>query len=125
MLGQVHHTTFVRQATNLWVLKEREWYLIRDRLLRYDPCWSWSIACHCPSVALPMLTAVCALGGVGGYGKDHSQRQTFYGFRLHLRLCWQGDITQVSLASANEQDFEIALVLTRHTTGMALGDRNY
>src|SRR5258708_6629516 len=30
-------TTFVRQAANLWAVKERLWCVIRDSLLRYDP----------------------------------------------------------------------------------------
>ena len=28
------------------------------------------------------------------FGKNHTSRQTFYGFRLHMRLCWPGVITR-------------------------------
>ncbi len=59
------------------------------------------------------------------YGKDHSGKQTIYGFRLHLRLCWPGLITQAFLAPANEQDCEIAPVLAEETWGLALGVRTY
>jgi hypothetical protein len=36
-LAQVDRSTFVRQAANLWAVKERLWCLIRDGLLLYDP----------------------------------------------------------------------------------------
>ena len=36
-MAQVDRTTFVRQAANLWALKERRWCVIRDSLLLYDP----------------------------------------------------------------------------------------
>lgn len=35
-LGQVHRTTFARQAANPWVVKERLWAPVRDRL-PHDP----------------------------------------------------------------------------------------
>ena len=33
--------------------------------------------------------------GEARYGKDHADRQTFYGFRLHARLTWPGVISEV------------------------------
>lgn len=124
-LAQLHRTTFVRQAANLWAVKERLWCFLRDELISYDPT-----VAILDSLPLP----VCRFGragfsklfrGTASYGKDHSDRQTFFGFRLHLRLCWPGLITQAFLAPANEQDGEIAPVLTQGTWGLALGDRNY
>jgi hypothetical protein len=35
-LARIHRTTFVRQAANLWVVKERLWGLVRDRV-PHDP----------------------------------------------------------------------------------------
>lgn len=35
-LTQVHRTTFVRQAANLWAIKERLWMTLRDSLIRHD-----------------------------------------------------------------------------------------
>jgi hypothetical protein len=124
-LANLHRTTFVRQAANLWAIKERLWCWLRDELISYDP-----------TVAIldSMPVAVCRFGRAGftrqfrelaSYGKDHNDKQTFFGFRLHLRLCWPGLITHMFLAPANEQDFEIAPILTQATWGVALADRNY
>jgi hypothetical protein len=52
-------------------------------------------------------------------------RQTFYGFRLHLRLGWPGVIAHMFLAPANEADVEIAPMVLEGTSGLVLGDRNY
>jgi hypothetical protein len=124
-LAHLHRTTFVRQAANLWALKERLWCWLRDTLIRYDP--TVAIVDSLPLLVCRFArSARCVREAVvAAYGKDHSQKQTFYGFRLHLRLCWPGVITQVFLAPANEQDFEIAPGLPQGTWGLALGDRNY
>jgi hypothetical protein len=37
MMAHLDRSTFVRQAANLWAVKERLWCLIRDGLLLYDP----------------------------------------------------------------------------------------
>ena len=49
----------------------------------------------------------------------------FYGFRLHLRVCWPGVITQMCLAPANVHEGEVAWELTAGTSELLLGDRNY
>lgn len=35
-LWSIHRSTFVRQAANLWAVKERLWMLLRDTLIRHD-----------------------------------------------------------------------------------------
>lgn len=89
-LSGLHRTTFVRQAANLWAIKERLFCWLRDEVIRYDPLLS-----RVDSVPL----AVCRFArapwcvrfrGVASYGKDHADRQTFYGFRLHAQLSWPG-----------------------------------
>jgi hypothetical protein len=62
---------------------------------------------------------------VANYGKDHADRQTFYGFRVHAQLSWPGLLTRVFLAPANETDGEIAPILLEGTSGVVLGDRTY
>nr|WP_236065074.1 hypothetical protein [Reticulibacter mediterranei] len=36
-LKDLHRTTFVRQAANLWAIKERVWCWLRDEMISYDP----------------------------------------------------------------------------------------
>jgi hypothetical protein len=124
-LAGLHRSTFVRQAANLWALKERLWCHLRDALIRYDPTVAILDSLPLPVCRFARSWRCVRLREVAAYGKDHSGKQTIYGLRLHLRLCWPGLITQAFLAPANEQDFEIAPVLTEGTWGVALGDRTY
>jgi hypothetical protein len=60
-LRQVHRTTFIRQAANLWAVK----YRLHQHLLaqvKFDPSSAWSTAWPCRSADSPAPT------GAGGYG---------------------------------------------------------
>ena len=60
------------------------------------PLW---IACQFRCAALLALRGGVRFRGEAGYGKDHADRQTFYGFRLHAQLSWPGVLTRVFLGS--------------------------
>ena len=63
--------------------------------------------------------------GEAAFGKDTLLKQTFYGFRVHIRVCWPGLITRVSVAPANAHELCVLPELLESTRGFALGDRNY
>jgi DDE family transposase len=124
-MARVDRTTFVRQAANLWAVKERLWCVIRDSLLLYDPT-----VAIVDSMPIPVCQCARAYGchrfdDTASTGCDHTCRQTFYGFRLHLRLCWPGVITQMYPAPANMHEGEGVWDVTAGTSGLLLGDRNY
>ena len=52
-------------------------------------------------------------------------KQTFYGFRAHLRVCWPGVVVGFSLAPANAHELSVAEGLLEGAKGWVLGDRNY
>jgi hypothetical protein len=123
-LPQVHRTTFTRQAANLWVLKERLWGLLRERLP------------HDPALAMvdsvPM--AVCRFGraytcsrfrGQAAFGRDTGSKATIYGLRGHLRANWPGVVSALSVAPANVHDRDLVPELVEGASGQVLGDRNY
>jgi hypothetical protein len=124
-MAHVDRTTFVRQAANLWAVKERLWCLIRDSLLLYDP--TVAIVDNMPIPVCQFARAYLChrFDDTASFGKDHTCRQTFYGFRLHRRLCWPGVITQMYLAPANVHEGEVVWDLTAGSSGLLLGDRNY
>lgn len=124
-LTHIHRSTFVRQAANLWVIKERVWCHLRDEVVRHDPLVGIIDSMPVPVCRFARAPWCVRFRGVAGYGKDHADRQTFYGFRVHLRLGWPGLITHVFLAPANEADGEMAPMVLEGTQGIVLGDRNY
>ena len=124
-VAQVHRTTFVRQAAHLWAIKERLWGAVRDQFLPYDPTVAIVDSFPIPVCQFARAYQCRRFRGEARYGKDHTARQTFYGFRLHVRLCWPGVITQMVLAPANVHEGEVVPDLTAGTSGLLLGDRNY
>jgi hypothetical protein len=123
-LGEVHRTTFARQAANLWKIKERLW---QDLLLLapHDPALA-----ICDSMPLPVCLFARAyrcrrFRGEAAFGKDTLLKQTFYGFRVHARVCWPGVITRFSVAPANAHELSVVPELVEFTPGIVVGDRNY
>lgn len=123
-LSAVHRTTFVRQAANLWVLKERLWQALVART-RYDPALALVDSFPLPVCQFARAYRCRRFRGEAAYGKDTLIRQTFYGFRVHVRLCWPGLITRFSLAPANVSEPAVLPDLVAATSGMVIGDRNY
>ena len=123
-LAGVHRTTFTRQAANLWRVKEALW----QRLVGATGCDPrWAMVDSFP-------VAVCRFGraprcrrfrGQAGYGHDHSSRSTYYGLRLHARVCWPGVVTRLSVCAAGAPDLAPLAELTDATRGVCLGDRAY
>ncbi len=63
--------------------------------------------------------------GEAAFGKDTLLRQTFYGFRVHVRVAWPGVITRLSIAPANTHELHLLPELLEGTSGIVIGDRNY
>jgi len=123
-LREVHRTTFTRQAANLWKVKERLWQQLLEES-GGDPTWA---------IVDSFPMAVCRFGraprcrvfrGAAGFGKDQTIRQVFYGFRLHVRVCWPGVITRFAVCGAQVPDLSVLEELTDETRGSCLADRNY
>src|SRR5712692_2116378 len=124
LMAQVDRTTFVRQGANLWAVKERLWCWLRDELISYDGAMSIVDSVPLPVCRFARAPWCMRYRGQASYGKDHADRQTFYGFRVHAQLSWPVLIPRVFSAPANEADGEIILLLLEGTTGVVLGDRN-
>jgi len=123
-LGKVHRTTFARQAANLWKLKEELWQELLA-LAPHDPAFA-----ICDSMPLPACLFARAyrcrrFRGEAAFGKDTLLKQTFYGFRVHVRVCWPGVITRFSVAPANAHELSVLPELAEFTSGLVVGDRNY
>lgn len=125
-LARVDRTTFLRQAANLWRVKS----LLHERLLAHiplhdDPLWLIdSFPLHvCKFARAKGSKLFKGLGAAFGY--DHLIRNTFFGFRVHLRCADEGPVGQVTLTPADVSDLAAASELAPHEGGVGIGDRNY
>ncbi|MGH9895494.1 MAG: IS982 family transposase, partial [bacterium] len=123
-LATVHRTTFVRQAANLWRWKEQIWQALVPQT-PHDPGLSLVDSFPIPVCRFARASRCRLFRGEAAFGHDHLQRQTFYGFRLHVRCCQPGIIAAISLAPANASDLAVLPELVDGTHGFAIGDRNY
>jgi DDE family transposase len=123
-LRRVHRTTFLRQAANLWAVKQRLQQHLAGRLTVGDSLWHIdSMPVHaCQFARAPYCRR---FAGQAAFGKDHVIRQTFYGFRLHLRISRDGIIQAATLAPANAPETEVAWELQPPVGSVGIGDRGY
>lgn len=77
-LLSIERTTFVRQAANLWALKERLWMQLRDTLIRHDELVGIIDSVPIPVCRFARAPWCVRFRGQARYGKDHADRQTFY-----------------------------------------------
>lgn len=123
-LRGVHRTTFARQAANLWRVKEALWQRLLPRT-GCDPAWALVDSFPVAVCRFARAPRSRAFRGAAGFGRDHTLKQTFYGFRLHARVCWPGVVTRLSVCAAGVADAAVLEELTDETAGVCLGDRAY
>ncbi|MGC2237975.1 MAG: IS982 family transposase [Pyrinomonadaceae bacterium] len=123
-LGKVHRTSFVRQAANLWRIKERLWQkVLLD--LEFDERISLIDSFPLEVCRFARAARCRRLRELAAFGYDEVARQTFFGVRFHLRVCLPGVITSFEFAPANVHQLKVAEDLFENVGGFALGDRNY
>jgi hypothetical protein len=123
-LRRIHRTTFTRQSANLWAAKKE----LRRQLLEhidFDPAISLIDSFPMPVCRFARAYRCRRLTEESAFGYEEMTKQTFYGLKGHLRVCWPGVIVEADLAPANIHDLRMAEELLEEADGWALGDRNY
>ena len=120
----VHRTTFSRQAANLWKAKELLWQELLAQT-PHDPTFALADSLPLPVCLFARAYRCRRFNGEAAFGKDILLKQTFYGFRVHARVCWPGVITRLSVAPANAHELSVLPELAERTSGLIVGDRNY
>jgi len=123
-LRRVHRTTFVRQAANLTGVKAALWKALL-RAIPYDPYLSIVDSFPVPVCRLARAYRCRRFAGEAAYGYDEMNKQVFYGFRAHLRICWPGVIVAADLAPANVHELTMLEEIAANAQGWLLGDRNF
>ena len=120
----MHRTTFARQAANLWKIKE---YLWQELLLLapHDPTFALVDSMPLPACLFARAYRCRRFKERPLSAKILCSKQTFYGFRVHMRVCWPGLISRLSIAPANVHELSVIPELAEFTSGLIVGDRNY
>lgn len=123
-IANVNRTTFGRQAANLWRVKEQVWQHLCGQI-EHDPQVSLVDSFPVPVCRFARAPRVKRLREQSAYGWDELAKQTFFGLRAHLRICWPGVIVGLCLTPANVADLPAARELLDGQHGFVLADRNY
>jgi hypothetical protein len=123
-IRRVHRTTFVRQAANLWRLKEYLWQRLLGEL-PHDSTFAIVDSFPLPVCQFARAHRCRRFRGETAFVRDTLVRQTFYGLRVHVRLEWPGVITRFCVAPANVHELAVLPALAERTQGILVGDRNY
>ena len=113
--------TFARQSAKLWAVKQQ---LFRDIAEQFQ-----DTIVVLDSFPIHVCRFVRARGsklfkGIARYGKELGN-QTFYGFRLHVKINSIGMIQSFGLTAANVHDIHMVEELTAGDRGLLLADRAY
>lgn len=114
----------MRQAANLWRVKERVWQKLLTKI-EFDSQISIIDSFPVPVCRFARANRCRRLRETSAYGFDEMARQTFFGVRLHLRVNLPGVITAFEFAPANQSEQTVAEDLLEEARGFCLGDRNY
>ena len=109
-LLQIHSTTFVRQAANLWAVKRQLWQELAQQV-PHDPMITILDSFPVPVCRFVRAPRCQRFQDTAAFGYDEVARHTHYGFRAHLRLSWPGVITDLRLTPADVHD-TVAIVST-------------
>jgi hypothetical protein len=124
-LRRIDRSTFARQAANLWAIKGEVWQAVSGQVA-HDPALSIVDSFPMPVCRFARARRCRRLRAESAYGHEHADRQTFYGLRAHVRICWPGVLVCASLAPANADEMLVAEEeLLATAQGWVLGDRNY
>lgn len=138
MLLQTDRCNFCRHGANLWRVKQ----LLHQRILRLLPLAEelerqvllWLIDSFPLRVCrFKRAPAHKLFAGLAAYGRDPTNGDLFFGFRVHLRTSDRGFCAAATLAPGNVADFPMLLELLpkpqadggEGSQGIGIGDRNY
>jgi len=113
--------SFVRQAANLWVVKKS---LFEHIATRFKDVIAVIDSLPIPACRFARARFSKLFRGIAAYGKELGN-QTFYGFRLHVKINSLGMIQAFELAPANVHDIRMLPELTEGDSGILLADRAY
>lgn len=118
-------TTFVRQAANLWHIKQ----IIQRKLAIQLGALTDTLhvidgfpipTCHFARARRGKL-----FKGNAGYGRCVTKQQVYYGFKGHLVITGDGVIASLMITAANVEEHQPVLELIKDMQGILIGDKGF
>lgn len=118
-------TTFLRQAANLWRVKQEIRRILLTRLLPNGSRISIADGFPIPVCGFRRAHFSKLFKGEATYGYCAAKAMTYYGLKGHLLIDLSGIIVDCTVASANIDEREMLLEMHSETGSIVLGDKGY
>lgn len=118
-------TTFVRQAANLWRVKQMIQKLLALKLGAFDDPLHVIDGFPLPVCHFARARRGRLFKGEASYGRCASKKQVYFGFKGHLVVTGSGVITSFTLTPANVEEHQMVEELTDEIRGILIGDKGF
>ena len=118
-------TTFLRQAANLWRVKQEIRRILLTRLLPTGSRISIADGFPMPVCGFRRAHFSKLFKGEATYGYCAAKAMTYYGLKGHLLIDLSGIIVDCTVASANIDEREMLWEMHSETGSIVLGDKGY
>jgi hypothetical protein len=118
-------TTFVRQAANLWKIKQSLQKQLSQDLGSYGDDLYIIDGFPIPVCHFARARRGHLFKGEAGFGRCVSKRQVYFGFKGHLLVTSEGMIASFLLTPANVEEHGMAEELLQGFKGLVIGDKGF
>jgi hypothetical protein len=118
-------STFVRQAANLWAVKQSLQKTVAEQLGGYADPVHLVDGYPMPVCHFKRARRSKVFKGEANYGHCAAKSETYYGFHGHLSISFNGIITGHSVTPANGSEREALWETSKNTWGLYVGDKGY
>lgn len=120
-----HRTTFLRQATNLWHVKQSIQLVLAKDLGSYDDNIHLVDGFPLPVCGFRRASGHKLFKEQAEYGHCASKGQTYYGFQGLISISFEGVINAATLTPANVDEREALWEVTCGIKGLLIGDKGF
>lgn len=118
-------TTFVRQAANLWKVKQSLQKQLALDLGAFDDNLHIVDGFPIPVCHFARARRGKLFKGEAAYGRCATKKQVYFGFKGHLLITGSGIITSFMVTPANVEEHSTVEPLTKEIKGLLIGDKGF
>jgi hypothetical protein len=120
-----HRTTFLRQAANLWYVKQAIQSILADKLGAYDDNIHIADGFPLPVCAFRRANGSKLFKEHAAYGHCASKNMTYYGFQGLISIDFNGVISGITLTAANVDERDALWDIVNKMKGLLITDKGF
>lgn len=123
--GLRHRTTFLRQAANLWYVKQAIQSALAENLGAYDDNIHIADGFPLPVCGFRRANGSKLFKEHAAYGRCASKNMTYYGFQGLISINFNGVISGITVTAANIDERDALWDIINKMRGLLIGDKGF